>query len=399
MQTRKLVHTLWAQLGIALGLAAGGTAGCAPSEPAGPDSSAPPADLAGRAFQLTIDVATGKVSVRAPGGAARGGGGPSLSLLGSDAIELHAGDCAFSSIPNNARLKRCSMELAIENRLSATDLLAPTSFPRPPAGVGGILVFPYTAAGLGVPGGSAVPNALWDGAPANFFNDFTGCTTGKGTDCYRWESYPSPINAGASSGSRTVGFDVDRNANTVAAYIVVAADLRDNPIQTLTILPEPGNCSYHSRAEEVFRIDPDTLKVGTVVDTRSLCSFELQDVPAGVEILSADLRVFQIEAGGAVENLSSVLVDHMDYGTLDLDFLDYSRTALTPLIGSFPVETSPTFQTVDVISEVNADLAASRTRSQYRFRVDQVSGPSAVVRLAGPGSGVPPQITITYREH
>jgi hypothetical protein len=396
MQTRKIVHPLWAQLGIALALTAGGIAGCAPSEPAGPE--VPPADLAARAFQLTIDVATGNVSVRGPEGAARGADGPSLSLLGSDAITLHAGNCTFSSIPNNAKLKSCSMQLSIENRLSSTDLLAPTTFPTPPAGTSGILVFPYTAAGLGIPGGSAVPNALWDGAPANFFNDFSGCPAGKTSDCYRWESYPSPLNAGATSGSRTVGFDVDKNANTVAAYIVVSADLRDNPIQTLTILPEPGNCSYHSRAEEVFRIDPDTLKVGTVVDTRSLCSFDLHGVPADVEILSANLRVFQIEAGGAVENLGPVLVDHMDYGTLDLDFLDYSRAALTPLIGSFPIETHATFQTLDVIPEVNADLAASRTRSQYRLRVDQVAGSAAGVRFAGPGSGVPPQLTITYRK-
>lgn len=399
MQTRKIMHTSWVQLGIVLTLAAGGTAGCAPSEPAGPEAPASPADLAAQAFQLTIDVATGKVAVRGPEAAARGADGPSFSLLGSDAIALHAGDCTFSSIPNNAKQKSCSMLLSIENRLSSADLLAPTSFPRPPAaGAGGILVFPYTAAGLGVPGGSAVPNALWDGAPANFFNDFTGCTTGKGTDCYRWESYPSPINAGAASGSRTVGFDVDKNANTVAAYIVVAADVRDNPIQTLTILPEPGNCSYHSRAEEVFRIDPDTLKVGTVVDTRSLCSFELQGVPAGVEILSANLRVFQTQAVGAAENLGPVLVDHMDYGTLDLDFLDYTRPALTSTIGSFPVETHATFQTLDVAPEVNADLAASRTRSQYRLRVDQVFGSGAGVHFAGPGSGVPPELTITYRK-
>ena len=142
MQTRKIVHPLWAQLGIVLALTAGGIAGCAPSEPAGPEAPVPPANLAGRAFQLTIDVATGKVSVRGPEGAGRGADGLSLSLLGSDAIALHAGNCTFSSIPNNAKLKSCSMLLSIENRLSSTDLLAPTTLPTPPAGASGILVFP-----------------------------------------------------------------------------------------------------------------------------------------------------------------------------------------------------------------------------------------------------------------
>lgn len=372
-----------------------------------PTSSDPgttgPADVAEHAFLLTIDVATGRVTVRDPRPAARSSGGladaPSLSLLGSDAVTLHAGNCTFSSIANNSKLKSCSMTLAIENQLSSTDLLAPTSFPRPPAGAGGILVFPYTAAGLGVPGGAAVPNALWDGAPANFFNDFSGCTTAKASDCYRWEGYPSPLRAGQTSAVRTVGFDVDKNAQTVAAYIVVAADLRDNPIQTLAILPEPENCSYHARGEDIVRIDPELLVVSNVVDFRSLCSFSLQGLPAGVEILSATLRVFQIEATGSVEDLGPVKVDHMDYGTLDPDFSDYSRTALTSDIGIFPIADGPVFQTLDVAPEVNADLTASRVRSQYRLREEQQVGQGASVRFAGPGSEVPPQLTITYRKH
>jgi hypothetical protein len=66
----------------------------------------------------------------------------------------------------------------------------------------------------------------------------------------------------------------------------------------------------------------------------------------------------QRQAVGASEILGPVLVDHMDYGTLDPDFLDYTRAALTSNIGSFPVETHATFQTLAVISAVNADLAA-----------------------------------------
>jgi hypothetical protein len=89
MQTRKIVHPSWHQLGIALALTAGGIAGCAPSEPAGPE--VPPADLAARAFQLTIDVATGNVSVRGPEGAARGADGLSLSLLGHPSLRSRTG--------------------------------------------------------------------------------------------------------------------------------------------------------------------------------------------------------------------------------------------------------------------------------------------------------------------
>jgi hypothetical protein len=369
------------------------------SEPAAPDpGTTQPADVPGQAFLLTIDVPTGRVTVRSPErSAAAKAGGPSFSLLGSDAIKLHAGNCTFASIPNNSKLKSCSMTLAIENQLSSTDLLAPTSFPRPPAGVSGILVFPYTAAGLGVPGGAAVPNALWDGAPANFFNDFSSCSTGKTSDCYRWESFPSPLNAGLTSEARTVGFNVDKNASTVAAYIVVAADLRDNPIQTLTILPEPENCSYHEIADFDIRINPDSLRLSNIVNFRSACSFLLRDVPAGVDILSAELRLFQIEASGPIENLEQVFVDHMDWGVMD-DFDAFNIPALTANIGTLPITLGPAFRTLDVLPEVNADLTAARTRFQVRLRVTQSVGAGAGLRYAGPSSDAPPQVTITYRQ-
>ena len=373
------------------------------SEPTSPDSRpTEPADLSKNAFLLTIDVATGRVTVGQPRqasqGSARSAIRPSLSLLGSDAIRLHAGSCTFSSIPNNSKLKSCSMTLSIENQLASTDLVAPTSFPRPPAGVSGILVFPYTAAGLGIPGGSAVPNALWDGAPANFFNDFSGCASGKTSDCYRWESYASPLNAGQTSATRTVGFDVDKNASTVAAYIVVAADLRDNPIQTLTIRPEPENCSYHESGDPILRLNPEILRVGGIVRFRSVCSFSLQGVPAGMDILSADFRVFQIEGDPGTAGDPQVIVDHVDYGTLETgDFTPYFETALDESIGTLPIADGPAFETLDVAPEVNADLAASRARFQLRLRTSEVIG-GGYAHYAGPGSDTPPQLTITYRK-
>ena len=388
--------------GIACVLTLALAAACS-SEPTSPDTgTTEPPDLARNAFLLTIDVATGRVTVGRPQQASQSSAGgalrPSLSLLGSDAISLHAGNCTFSSIPNNSKLKSCSMTLSIENQLASTDLLAPTSFPRPPAGVSGILVFPYTAAGLGVPGGTAVPNTLWDGAPANFFNDFSGCASGKTSDCYRWESYASPLKAGQTSATKTVGFDVDKNANTVAAYIVVAADLRDNPIQTLTIVPEPENCSYHESGDPTLRLNPEILRVGGIVRYRSVCSFLLQDVPAGVDILSADFRVFQIEGDIGTAGDPQVLVDHVDYGTLEAgDFSPYFETALDAGIGTLPIANGPAFETLDVAPEVNADLTASRARFQLRLRTSEVIG-AGFVHYAGPGSETPPQLIITYRK-
>ena len=244
MPTRHLLHPSYVRAGLALLLAAG--AACSPdAPPTGPEILAPPADLAARAFELTIEVASGRVSVSAPVQSSQArANGPSFSLLGRDAITLHAGDCTFTTIPNNLKQKRCSLQLAIENRLRFSDLVTPTSFPRPPQGVTGLLVFPFTSGGLSTTGGvTAVPNTSWDEAPANFFNDFASCSgTGKTSDCYRWERYPSPLAGGETSAARTVGFDVDKAAQSVSVYILVAADVRDAEPKSLALTPVAAGC-------------------------------------------------------------------------------------------------------------------------------------------------------------
>jgi hypothetical protein len=90
----------------AIALAALALAGCADDrgQPAAPE--APPLDLSYVGFELTIDVATGQVTVARPGTRAMPGG-PSFSLLGAEAVGIQATACTFSAIPNNTKLKRC----------------------------------------------------------------------------------------------------------------------------------------------------------------------------------------------------------------------------------------------------------------------------------------------------
>jgi hypothetical protein len=162
---------------------------CAPdNHPTMPDAGPPPG-MARATFLLTIDVATGVITVGGPGGEAAGQSGATMSLVGDDAVGLQASNCTWTNIAQNK--KRCTFDLALANRLSETDLVTPATFPRAPDGANGILVFPFSSAALGVPGASASPSPDWDHAPANFFNDFSGCS-GKTSDCYRYETFPGP---------------------------------------------------------------------------------------------------------------------------------------------------------------------------------------------------------------
>ena len=331
----------------------------------------------------------------------RRAGSLAFSLIGSDGVEFRGTGpngsivCSWSSIPNNSKRRRCTFDFTLTSRLEFTDLVTPTSFPRPPQGATGILVFPYTAAALGVPGGSATPSPAWDNAPANFFNDFGDCAGGKTSDCYRWERFAATLYAGTTSEVHTVGFDVDKSAQSVSVYIVVAADLRDNPRQTLTIGPEADNCGI-VRDFNDFRTNVNTpvIQVGYFEgfgSSRGFCSFSLAALPADAEILSATLEMVSSETVGVDEN---TIVDHLVYGTLNDD--DFDLAALTAGIGSFPPDDNIS---LDVHDALTADLGADRQRSQFRLRRAVESGlDQGEVSYVGPSGDTPPSLEIVYRK-
>ena len=112
MRSGRCLLTPALRLASALTLAAAAACSTEPTT-TGSEAPAPPDDVAAHAFQLTIDVATGQVTVRDPRSesraAASGSGGPSLSLPGNEAVALHAGNCnppARRSILR-ARLEPC----------------------------------------------------------------------------------------------------------------------------------------------------------------------------------------------------------------------------------------------------------------------------------------------------
>ncbi|HSJ06539.1 MAG TPA: hypothetical protein VK936_07550, partial [Longimicrobiales bacterium] len=330
--------------------------------------------------------------------------GASYSLLGSDVVALHAGNCEWTAVPGNSKQRRCTFDLAVENRLTVADLVTPTTFPQPPAGTSGILVFPFAAAALGVPGGGAVPSPDWDNAPANFFNDFSGCT-GKNSDCYRSETYPGPLYGGEVTEARTVGFDVDRNAHSVSVYIVVAADLRENiPQQVVLSGTQCGSVRSDGEVDiaNEIKVGADSPPVNPK-KTRGFCGFELPAVLDGKRVRSATLRMFQAEVAGLAaysSGLESVLVDHIDYGAT-LGGTDYDIEPLEAATATLSTDATIGFRLVEVAERVQADLDAGRRRTQFRFRwsTDILPEPGADGAYSywdNTSDPNPPRLTIVY---
>lgn len=379
--------------------------GCSPdSQPTEPEAPAPPGDLAARAFQLTIDVASGRVLVASPASQSRAShavaGGPSFSLLGNEVVALHAGNCTFSSIPNNTKRKRCTLQLSIENRLELSDLVTPTTFPSPPAGVEGLLVFPYISAGLGSPGSAAVPNGQWDEAPRNFFNDFTGCSS-KSSDCYRWERYPAPLSAGETSDPRAVGFDIDIAAQAVTVFILVAADVRDAAPHSLTLTPVAAGCGSLGISGASDQWYEGDLLVGYGISDEGygLCTFELPAFLKDKNIVSATLTLHQVSMTGEfAEGKGRVIAQLVSYTVPPVNGGFNSVTVLEDDLGTVSDSPEAGPRSLDVLIPILTELAAERPRIQYRLMGTPV-GTQGITTFAGlTGGATDPSLTVQYRD-
>ncbi len=212
--------------------------------------------IRGAAFVFDVDRNSGRVKITAPNGGAisarlDGNGGisldgtPNTSILAGDVVELTTSGLTSTTVGCAATKVCVSFQVSITNRLTGVELITPT-WPTPPAGATGPLLFPFSSVTTTTTGGSSTsgdgteiivetpsfgaiaPNGDWDNAPHSFFND-TDCNatvpTGAPTDCYRSEPYPT-IPAAGTTTSRTVGFTVDPTVSRFRIRALLVADLR-----------------------------------------------------------------------------------------------------------------------------------------------------------------------------
>ncbi len=194
------------------------------------------------AVRLKVDVASGRVEVAPLQAAApqrEDGLTPSFALLGRNEIAVAAAN--FSRTSAGIGRVRIRFDLKVTNKLKHSDLVTPT-FPAPPSGVTGVLLFPFKTIALGSNGqplplaeSRAVASVDWNGtgasgsgAPHNFFNSAT-CLPVLGDDCFRWESFGT-VAAGATTAAHTVGFDADLLVSSLDVYVVLAADISENAL-------------------------------------------------------------------------------------------------------------------------------------------------------------------------
>lgn len=183
-----------------------------------------PDGIRATAIRLRVDVAASTVAaIQAQTNPSIAQTNPniSFSLVGSDGVAVHTSNVTQVPLGTNKVLLR--FDIAIANSLSNVALTAPT-VPAPPPGANGVLLFPFQTTVVQGKHSSVAPSADWDGAPYNFFND-ASCTGAPTSDCFRWEQFSAPLAPGATSETRTIGFELDKDVQAFEVFMLVAADL------------------------------------------------------------------------------------------------------------------------------------------------------------------------------
>ena len=232
-----------------------------------------PADLRSISIALRVDLVSQTVTPVSTGVLGRSASvqtvadrlRPSFALLGTN--ELGVATENFTRSATGAftpRQQRVRFDVSLTNKLAGAAFVTPT-FPEPPAGQTSLLLIPFAISQV-VGSGDVVVSTDWDGdgtagsgAPHSFFNDIE-CSptrkTGPVSDCYRWEGFASPLDPGATSAVKRVGFDVAPSVQSFVVEMVLAADLED----ALPPAVGSGQIAFASRRDgntDIYVMNPD----------------------------------------------------------------------------------------------------------------------------------------------
>ncbi|OGM15278.1 hypothetical protein A2V56_03930 [Candidatus Woesebacteria bacterium RBG_19FT_COMBO_42_9] len=134
---------------------------------------------------------------------------------------------------------------------------------------------------------------------------------------------------------------------------------------------------------------------------RGFVSFDISSIPSGKTIDEVTLRLYQGQLEGTpYASGGSLIVDHLDYGD-SLGNEDLNASAISSNIGTLTSNASIEWKDLIVTNPLKTDIAASRTRSQYRLRfTTEATGADAWARFESGdnylSTGNRPQLVVKY---
>ena len=140
--------------------------------------------------------------------------------------------------------------------------------------------------------------------------------------------------------------------------------------------------------------------------SRGFVSFNLEDIPQGVTIKEAVLKVYQSKIIGSPYSAGGALkLDHLSFGD-SLDSSDYGMAALLSNVATLSSNTKIEWKEADVADMVRDDLAIGRSSAQFRihFTTENAGGDATgdfayfdSANTYTDNSGNKPQLVIKYQ--
>ena len=137
--------------------------------------------------------------------------------------------------------------------------------------------------------------------------------------------------------------------------------------------------------------------------SRGFVSFPLNEIPTGVNIIEARLKLYQAKIVGKPYSAGSVMIDHLNYGD-SLDNSDYGIAALVSNFAVLSTSLAVDMKEKNVTLAIKEDIANARSLSQFRIHLSAEStGGTTVgdfIYFAAAenslGSGNLPQLVVRY---
>lgn len=144
----------------------------------------------------------------------------------------------------------------------------------------------------------------------------------------------------------------------------------------------------------------------TIVIVRGFVSFNLSDIPTDAKITEAKFAMYLAKVIGDPMGAGvRIKVDHLDYGD-SFENADYSISSLSGSFGTLTEDDNIGWKEVRVDDQIQADLDAGRSRSQFRIHMavenqgGSIAGDFMYFESAdnSEGTGNQPQLNLKYTE-
>jgi hypothetical protein len=190
---------------------------------------------------------------------------------------------------------------------------------------------------------------------------------------------------------------VDKAAQSVSVYILVAADVRDAAPHSLILTPVSAGCGtlVISGGSDQWTEGPLQPGQGFTSSLLGLCTFQLPALLKDKNIVSATLTFHLVSVSDAFAQANGKVTARLVSYDVPPEDGGFNNVASLRDLGTLSESPEPGPRSIDVLIPILTQLAEGSTRTQYQLE----SNADGFATFAGvTGSDTDPALTVLYRD-